>query len=49
MHGTPVRKNLSVTILPWGPPSTRSEKQEEYDEEDIQALVHMHVTSDKEY
>ena len=37
-----------VTIPPWGPLTTRPERQEEYDKEDIQLLVHMHVTSDEE-
>ena len=37
-----------VTIPPWGPSTTHPEEQEAYDEEDIWALVCMHVTSDKE-
>ena len=35
-------------IPPWGPLTTHSEEQEAYDEEDIQALIHMHMTSDEE-
>ena len=38
----------NVTIPPWGPPTTRPEEQEAYDEEDIRALVHMHMMSDEE-
>ena len=34
-----------VTIPPWGPPTTRPEEQEGYDEEE---LLCMQVTSDKE-
>ena len=37
-----------VMIPSWGPLTTCSEKQEAYDEEDIRALVHMHVISDEE-
>ena len=37
-----------ITTPPWGPQSTRPEEQEAYDEEDIQALVCMHMMSDKE-
>ena len=37
-----------VTIPPWGPPTVHIEKQEEYDKEDIQALVCRHVMSDEE-
>ena len=35
---------MSVTIPPWGPPTTCIEQQERYDEEE---LLHMHVTSEK--
>ena len=35
-------------IPPWGPPTMCSEDQEAYDEEDIQVLVRMHMTSDEE-
>ena len=35
---------MSVTIPPCGPPTTRIEQQEGYDEEE---LLHMHVTSEK--
>ena len=34
-------------ISSWVPPTMCSEEQEEYDEEHIWVLVHMHMTSDK--
>ena len=37
-----------VTIPPWGPLTTCSEEQEAYGEEDIQALLRMHMMSDEE-
>ena len=39
---------VCITIPSWPPMPTCSDAQEEYNEEDIQALVHMHVMSEEE-